>query len=182
MTVQCPVPLLGVCAHSGAGKTTFLARLIPLIKAEGIRLAVLKHAHHSFDTDLPGKDSYELRKAGADQVLIASRRRIALIREFPTSDREPRLGDLLPRLDTRDLDLILVEGFKHERIPKIEIYRPALGYSPIHASDPFVIAVASDAPVSLAGDLPVLSLNRPGDALGFVLAWLRDQHRRAAAG
>jgi molybdopterin-guanine dinucleotide biosynthesis protein B len=178
----CPVPLLGVCAYSGAGKTTFLARLIPLIKAEGVRLAVLKHAHHSFDTDLPGKDSYELRKAGADQVLIASRRRMALIRELPTSDREPQLGDLLPRLDTRDLDLVLVEGFKRERIPKIEIYRPALGYPPIHASDPYVIAVATDAPLPLARDLPVLNLNRPEDALGFVLAWLRVQDRHAVAG
>jgi molybdopterin-guanine dinucleotide biosynthesis protein MobB len=182
LSLQCAVPLLGVCAYSGVGKTTFLTRLIPLIKGEGIRLAVLKHAHHSFDTDQPGKDSYELRKAGADQVLIASRRRTVLIREAHTSDREPRLGDLLPRLDTRDLDLILVEGFKHERIPKIEIYRPALGYPPIHASDPHVIAVATDAPLPLAAALPVLNLDRPGDALGFVLAWLRVQDRRALAG
>jgi molybdopterin-guanine dinucleotide biosynthesis protein B len=182
LSLRCAVPLLGICAYSGTGKTTLLARLIPLLKDEGIRLAVLKHAHHSFEIDHPGKDSYELRKAGAAQVLIASRRRVALIREFPDADREPQLAELLHCLDTRALDLILVEGFKHEAIPKIELHRPALGHPPIHAADPHVIAVASDAPFPLARDLPVLDLNRPEDTLGFVLAWLRAQNRRAKAG
>jgi len=181
LSLRCAVPLLGICAYSGTGKTTLLARLIPLLKDEGIRLAVLKHAHHSFEIDHPGKDSYELRKAGAAQVLIASRRRVALIREFPDADREPQLAELRHCLDTRVLDLILVEGFKHEAIPKIELHRPALGHPPIHAADPHVIAVASDAPFPLARDLPVLDLNRPEDTRGFVLAWLRAQSRRAKA-
>jgi molybdopterin-guanine dinucleotide biosynthesis protein B len=182
VSVRCPVPLLGICAYSGTGKTTLLRRLIPLLKQEGLRLALLKHAHHSFDIDHPGKDSYELRKAGADQVLIASRHRMALIKECFASAREPRLSDLLPCVDTRDLDLILAEGFKHEPIPKIELYRPSLGRPLIHAADPDVIAVAADAPFPLARDLPVLDLNRPEEILGFVLAWLSDRSALAAAG
>ncbi len=114
-----------------------------------MRLALLKHAHHSFDIDHPGKDSYELRKAGADQVLVASRHRMALIKECRGPSREPRLSDLLPCVDTRDLDLVLVEGFKHEAIPKIELYRPSLGRPLIHATDSNVIAVASDEPFCL---------------------------------
>ena len=182
MSVRCPVPLLGICAYSGTGKTTLLSRLIPLLKQEGLHLALLKHAHHSFDIDHPGKDSYELRKAGADQVLIASRHRMALIKECSESGREPRLSDLLPCVDTRNLDLILAEGFKHEAIPKIELYRPSLGRPLIHAADPNVIAVAADARFPLARDLPVLDLNRPEEILGFVLAWLSDRRALAAAG
>ncbi len=182
MSIRCAVPLLGVCAYSGTGKTTLLGALIPLLKARGLRLALLKHAHHSFDIDHPGKDSYELRKAGADQVLIASRHRMAMIKECVGPCREPRLAELLPCVDTRDLDLVLVEGFKHEPIPKIELSRPALGHPLIHARDPHVIAVASDGPVELARELPVLDLNRPQDVLRFVLDWLSDQGRLAATG
>ncbi len=182
MTIRCPVPLLGVCAFSGTGKTTLLRSLIPLLKAEGRRLAVLKHAHHSFDIDHPGKDSFELRKAGAEQVLVASSHRMALIRESMGPAGEPRLADLLPCVDTRDLDLILVEGFKHEPIPKIELYRPALGRPQIHASDPHVIAVAGDAPFTPARDLPLLDLNRPEEVLRFVLDWLAGQGALVAAG
>jgi molybdopterin-guanine dinucleotide biosynthesis adapter protein len=182
VSLGCPVPLLGICAYSGTGKTTLLSRLIPLLKEEGLRLALLKHAHHSFDIDHPGKDSYALRKAGADQVLIASRHRMALMKECPGSSREPRLSDLLPCVDTRDLDLILAEGFKHEAIPKIELYRPSLGRPLIHAADPDVIAVASDAPFPLARNLPVLDLNRPEEVLRFVLAWLSHWSALAATG
>jgi molybdopterin-guanine dinucleotide biosynthesis adapter protein len=180
LSLRCAVPLLGVCAYSGTGKTTLLGRLIPMLKAQGLRLALLKHAHHNFDIDHPGKDSYELRKAGADQVLIASRHRVALIKECSGASREPRLADLLPCVDTRDLDLILAEGFKHEAIPKIELYRPSLGRPLIHASDPHVIAVAADAPFPLARDLPLLDLNRPEEVLCFVLAWLPGQVGAAA--
>ena len=182
MTIRCPVPLLGVCALSGTGKTTLLRKLIPLLKDEGLRLALVKHAHHSFDIDHPGKDSYELRKAGADQVLIASRRRTALIKESAGPPREPRLSDLLPCVDTRELDLLLIEGFKHEAIPKIELCRPSLGHPLIHATDPHVIAVASDVPFPLARDLPLLDLNRPEEILRFVLHWLAGQGALAAAG
>jgi len=179
LSLTCPVPLLGICAYSGTGKTTLLSRLIPLLKEKGLRLALLKHAHHRFDIDQPGKDSYELRKAGADQVLIASRHRMALIKECSGSSQEPQLFDLLPYVDIRDLDLILAEGFKHEAIPKIELYRPSLGRPLIHSQDLDVIAVASDAPFPLARDLPILDLNRPDEILRFVLAWLSDQRGSA---
>jgi molybdopterin-guanine dinucleotide biosynthesis protein MobB len=182
MTIRCAVPLLGFCAYSGTGKTTLLARLIPMLKARGLRIALLKHAHHSFEIDRPGKDSYQLRKAGADQVLIASRNRVALIKECAGPTREPGLADLLPCIDTRELDLVLVEGFKHEPIPKVELYRPSLGRPLIHAGDPHVIAVASDAAFPLARDLPLLDLNRPRAVLDFVTDWLDDRRRLAEAG
>jgi molybdopterin-guanine dinucleotide biosynthesis protein MobB len=182
VTVQCAVPLLGFCAYSGTGKTTLLQRLIPGLKEAGLRLALLKHAHHSFEIDQPGKDSYQLRKAGADQVLIASRQRVALIRECARPAGEPRLAELLPCLDTRELDLVLVEGFKHEPIPKIELYRPALGRPLIHATDSHVIAIAADAPFTLARELPLLDLNRPETVLHFLLDWLQGRRGLAATG
>ena len=169
MTIRSDVPLIGICGFSGTGKTTLLRRLIPLLKARGLRLALLKHAHHSFDIDHPGKDSYELRKAGAEQVLVASRQRVALIRELVGPQREPRLAGLLPGLDTSGLDLILVEGFKREPIPKIEIHRPVLGHPLLHTADEHVIAVASDAPLTLARDLPLLGLNDPGMIAVFII-------------
>lgn len=182
MRIHCDIPLLGFCAHSGTGKTTLLTDLIPLLTGRGLHLAVVKHAHHSFDIDHPGKDSWALRKAGAEQVLVASRRRFALIREASADTREePRLADLLPWVDTRDLDVVLVEGFKREPIPKIELHRPALGSPLIHTDDPHVIAVASDAPVVLARELPLLDLNRPDLILAFVLDWM-ERSAHAAAG
>lgn len=167
-----PIPLLGFCAYSGTGKTTLLTRLIPLLRAQGLRPGVIKHAHHRFDVDQPGKDSYELRAAGADQVLVASRRRMALMREFPEPRDEPRLADLIGHLASEALDLILIEGFKHEPIPKIELHRPALGHPFIHANDMLVIALACDAPVTPARDLPLLDLNDPAGMLGFIQTWL----------
>jgi len=168
LTIHCDRPLLGFCAYSGTGKTTLLAKLIPMLKANGLRIALLKHAHHSFDIDQPGKDSHTLRKAGADQVLIASRQRMALIRECAALSREPHLEDLLPCIDTKDLDLVLVEGFKHAPIPKIELYRPALGHPLIHATDPDVIAVATDTSFATARPLPILDLNDTYAIASFV--------------
>jgi molybdopterin-guanine dinucleotide biosynthesis adapter protein len=182
MSHRCPVPVLGICAFSGTGKTTLLRWVIPRLKTQGLRVAVLKHAHHCFDIDHPGKDSFELRRSGAEQVLIASSRRVALIKELSGVLREPRLADLLPFLDTRDLDLILVEGFKHDPIPKIELCRPALGHPLIHATDPHVIAVASDAPLLPPRQLPVLNLNHPEEILQFLLDWLATQSKLAATG
>lgn len=182
MTVEYKLPLIGFCAYSGTGKTTLLGKLIPLLKGRGLRLALLKHAHHSFEIDRPGKDSHTLRKAGADQVLIASRHRVAFIKERPEATREPRLADVLPCIDARALDLILVEGFKREPIPKIELYRPSLAKPMIHANDPHVIAVASDAPFPMARDLPRLDINRPERIMDFVLDWYGRQCKVAAAG
>ena len=172
MTIHCAVPLLGFCAFSGTGKTTLLTRLIPLLRAEGLRLGVIKHAHHSFDIDQPGKDSQRLRESGAEQMLVASRHRMAFIRECRGPDREPRLAELLHCVDTSALDLVLVEGFKRERIAKIELHRPSLGKPLIHAADRHVIAIASDAPLTPVRDLPVLDLNRPELIRDFVLGWM----------
>ncbi len=169
MTIHCDRPLLGFCAFSGTGKTTLLTRLIPLLRAEGLRLGVIKHAHHNFDIDQPGKDSLRLRQSGAEQMLIASRHRMAFIRECTGPEREPRLQELLHCVDTRALDLVLVEGFKREPIPKIELHRPALGHPLIHPTDRHVIAVASDAPLTLARDLPLLDINDPADLASFII-------------
>ena len=161
------VPLLGFAAFSGTGKTTLLTRLIPLLKAEGLRIGLIKHAHHAFDIDHPGKDSYELRRAGATPVMVVSRRRRAIVYEYPDQG-EVDLAGQLAYLATADLDLILVEGFKHAPIPKIELHRPSLGKPLLFPDDPHVIAVASDAPLPRPCPLPLLDLNRPRDIADFI--------------
>jgi molybdopterin-guanine dinucleotide biosynthesis protein B len=165
-------PVLGFAAYSGTGKTTLLTRLLPLLRDRGLRIGMVKHAHHSFDIDHPGKDSYELRSAGACQMLVASRHRWALMTELER-EQEPDLGELVERLDRVDLDLILVEGFKQVAFPKIELYRPALGHTPMFPQDPNIIAVATDGPIDT--DLPRLQLNDPGAIAEFVLHWCQDQ-------
>ncbi len=169
-----PIPVLGFTAYSGTGKTTLLKQLIPLLREQGLRLGLVKHAHHDFDLDKPGKDSYELRKAGATQVLVASHRRWALVTEQDMAE-EPELQTLLERMDRERLDLILVEGFKHECFPKIELHRPAMGRSLIHPQDPSVIAVAADAELPDPPELPLLDLNNPAAIAGFVLAWMKEE-------
>ena len=135
--------VIGLAGWSGAGKTTLLARLIPVLVARGVRVATLKHAHHAFDIDVPGKDSYEHRKAGAGEVLVFSGRRWALMHEVGDAP-EPTLAELLRHLSP--CDLILIEGFKGEPHAKLEVYRPALGKPAIYPTDSDVVAVASDAP------------------------------------
>lgn len=170
-------PLLGFCAWgSGIGKTTLLTHLIPILVQRGIRLSVVKHAHHTFDIDHPGKDSYRLREAGAVQMLLGSKKRWALITERSRTDEgqeEVGLFDLLPHMDASKVDVILVEGFKQEHIPKIEVFRPSLNNPLLADSDPNVIAIASDGPVKTT--LPVLDLNNPSVVADFVLDWLRRQ-------
>ncbi|MBK1690883.1 molybdopterin-guanine dinucleotide biosynthesis protein B [Ectothiorhodospira mobilis] len=166
-------PVLGLAAWSGTGKTTLLATLIPLLRARGLRPALIKHAHHRFDVDHPGKDSHTLREAGAEQVLVASRHRMALMVESP-EPREPRLEELLRHLDPRRTDLVLVEGFREAPgLPKIELHRAALDRPLLHPGDPYFIAVASDTPGALKTSLPVLDLNAPPAIAGFILDWLR---------
>lgn len=163
------IEVLGIAAYSGTGKTTLLRKVLPQLRARGLRVAVVKHAHHSFDTDVPGKDSYELRKAGASQMLVASRHRWALVTE--TGDAgEPRLEDLLARLDRDNLDLILVEGFKAERFPKIELHRPSLGHPLLYPLDRSIIAIATDAPLETAPDITRLDMNRPEEIVDFIAA------------
>ena len=139
------VPIVGFAAFSGTGKTTLLTRLLPLLQQRGLRVAVIKHAHHQFDIDKPGKDSYELREAGACPMLIASSRMTALIEKHTGADEHaPQLDDLIQQLDRYALDLILVEGFKHENVAKIELHRPSMETPLLCVDDPHIIAVASD--------------------------------------
>lgn len=163
-----PLPILGFAAYSGTGKTTLLTRLIPLLRARGIRLAVIKHAHHEFDIDKPGKDSYELRKAGALQTLVASRRRWALVTETD-QEQEPQLAELVARLDQTSLDLILVEGFKKAAFPKIELHRAQLGKPFLFPDDPSIIAIACDQPQKAeAASLPQVDINDPAQIADFI--------------
>ena len=170
-----PTPMLGFCAWgSGVGKTTLLTRLIPALGQRGIRVSIIKHAHHSFDVDHPGKDSYKLRESGAIQTLLGSRQRWALMTELAHIEPrrpQPSLADLAAQLDASLADIILVEGFKQEPIAKIELHRPALGFPLLAPEDPHIIAVATDAPVKTR--LPVLDLNASADIAEFVTTWLR---------
>ena len=153
MTPAPTLPLLGFAAWSGTGKTTLLEQLIPILVSRGLRLGVLKHAHHDFDIDQPGKDSHRLRKAGASQMMVASRRRHARIME--TDLAEADFHQLLASFDQTCLDLLLVEGFKHEHFPKIELHRAAIGKPLLFPIDSDIIALASDQPQETA--LPPVS-------------------------
>ncbi|MCB1790846.1 MAG: molybdopterin-guanine dinucleotide biosynthesis protein B [Gammaproteobacteria bacterium] len=168
-----PIPLIGFAAYSGTGKTTLLVRLLPLLKARGLRVGVVKHAHHDFEMDLPGKDSYELRAAGADEMLVAARCRFGLIRECRDADREPRLHEALEFMQPRQLDLVLVEGFKREPIPKIELHRVELGLPFLFPRDPNVVAIACDASSDLvpASGIPRLAIDRVEDIAQFILEY-----------
>jgi molybdopterin-guanine dinucleotide biosynthesis adapter protein len=140
--------VLGIAGWSGSGKTTLITRLIPLLASRGIRVATLKHAHHAFDVDTPGKDSYEHRKAGACEVIVSSARRWVQMHEVGDG-AEATLAQLLRRLSP--CDLVLVEGFKTERHPKMEIFRRAVGKTPLHPEDDRIVAIASDEAFPGAG-------------------------------
>ncbi len=171
-TMHSEIPVVGFAAFSGTGKTTLLEQLIPILSRSGVRIGTIKHAHHQFDIDTPGKDSYRLRKAGAIQTLIASSQRWALMAENPVTD-PPELADLVPQLDRKHLDLILVEGFKQAHIPKIELHRASLGHPLLAPGDPDIVAIASDTPLTAETDLPLLDLNRPEEIANFILVqWL----------
>ncbi|MEW8507777.1 MAG: molybdopterin-guanine dinucleotide biosynthesis protein B [Candidatus Thiodiazotropha sp.] len=162
-----PLPLLGFAAYSGTGKTTLLKQLIPLLKEAGLALAVIKHAHHQVEVDHPGKDSYELRKAGAGQVLLASSRHWALMVD-EVEEREPTLPELLQRLDCGSLDLVLVEGFRHLSFPKIELHRSSLQKPLLFPSDSSIVAIASDSDIGRESGLPRLNLNHPPEIADFI--------------
>ncbi|MGB6486365.1 MAG: molybdopterin-guanine dinucleotide biosynthesis protein B [Steroidobacteraceae bacterium] len=147
--------VLGIVGWSGSGKTTLITRLIPVLIARGIRVATLKHAHHTFDVDQPGKDSYEHRKAGACEVIVSSARRWVQMHEVGDG-AEATLQELLAKLSP--CDLILVEGFKTERHPKLEVFREATGNPPLHPIDLRIVAIASNRPFPDAG-IPVVDLN-----------------------
>ena len=153
------LPILGFSAYSGTGKTTLLRQIIPALKQRGLRVSVIKHAHHDFDLDFPGKDSYELRKAGADQTVICTMTRMAMITEFVKPADEPELEQLVASLDSSRADIVLVEGYKDIRFPKIELHRSALRKPYLHQNDDSVIAIACDAQPPAGITIPVLDIN-----------------------
>lgn len=157
--------MLGFAAFSGTGKTTLLMQLIPLLRAKGLRSGLIKHGHHTFEIDTPGKDSDLLRQAGTIQVVVASAQRTLLIN---ASDRKPELQTLVHQVASSELDIILVEGFKHHLIPKIELHRPSLGYSLLCQKDQAIIAVAADAPLPIPISIPLLDLNDPPAIAAFI--------------
>lgn len=162
------VPILGFAAASGTGKTTLLTRLIPILRQRGLRIGLIKHSHHRFDVDQPGKDSYRLRAAGASPVMLVSRKRRAIMTDFET-EAEPRLDDQLKAFDQSDLDLILVEGFKFEAFPKIELHRPSLQQPLLYPNDPNIVAIASNSPLDTPETLVRLDLNRPDQIAEFII-------------
>ncbi|MFZ1088048.1 MAG: molybdopterin-guanine dinucleotide biosynthesis protein B [Xanthobacteraceae bacterium] len=147
--------IIGLAGWSGSGKTTLLAKVIPRIVARGLKVSTVKHAHHSFDMDRPGKDSHSHRMAGATEVLVGSANRWAVVHEL-RGEAEPTLSALLRKASP--VDLVLVEGYKGESHPKLEVYRAANGKPLLHPGDPAIVAVASDAPLS-GVRIPVLDLN-----------------------
>src|SRR5215468_609633 len=147
--------IIGLAGWSGSGKTTLLAKVIPRIVARGLKVSTLKHAHHGFDVDQPGKDSHTHRMVGATEVLVGSAKRWALVREL-RGEAEPGLAVLLAKLSL--VDLVLVEGYKREPHPKLELYRAAVGKPLLYPDDPAIVAVASDAPLPQAR-VPVVDLN-----------------------
>ena len=147
--------IIGLAGWSGSGKTTLLIKLIPRLTARGLTVSTLKHAHHAFDIDQPGKDSHSHRLAGATEVLIGSANRWALVHEL-RGDAEPTLASLLAKLGP--VDLVVIEGYKRERHPKLEVYRAAVGKPLLHPEDPAIVAVASDEPLP-AARIPVVDLD-----------------------
>jgi molybdopterin-guanine dinucleotide biosynthesis protein B len=159
--------IFGVTGWKNSGKTGLMERLITEFTARGLSVSSIKHAHHSFDIDHPGRDSYRHRDAGARQVLLASRNRWALMHELRDED-EPSLGDLLKQLSP--VDLVLIEGYKRDRHPKIEAHRKETGQPLIAPEDETIVAVASDTSVTI--DRPVLDLNATASIANFIAQYL----------
>ena len=166
-------PVIGFAAYSGTGKTTLLTQLIPVLKQKGLRVAVIKHAHHAFDIDQPGKDSYELRKAGASPMLISSSQRIALMID-KAEEKEPELDELINYINPDTVDIILVEGFKHWPMPKIELHRPSAGKPLLFPDDNNIIAIAHDDDIDNATDIPRLDINKPAEIADFILKFTQQ--------
>lgn len=179
-SVDSSFPVLGVAAWSGTGKTTLLAKLLPRLRSQGLNVGVIKHAHHCFDIDKPGKDSHTLRQAGATPVLIASRQRFALMQETP-GQKEPDLRHLLTVMQAHQPDLVLVEGFKAWPIPKLVLYREGIG-DPAIMTDEWACAVATDneRPSTLGAEIAHLSMGDVDAIAEWVIRWSNTQHRHTA--
>jgi len=161
--------VVGFCGWSGAGKTTLVERVIPELRAAGQRVSVIKHAHHRFDIDHPGKDSWRHRQAGAFEVIVASRKRFALMREHE-AEHDYNAHQLIAAL-TPAADWVLLEGFRHADVPKVEVWRAGIGDAPLYPADPYVVAVATDEPAALpsATGLPVFPLDEPAAVARWLL-------------
>ena len=155
--------VIGFAGISGSGKTTLIEATIPLLVARGLRVSLIKHAHHSFDVDQPGKDSYRHRVAGASEVLVSSQQRWVLMHEL-RNEAEPSLDELLKQL--ANCDVVLVEGFKRAQIAKIEVHRSGAAAPLLYPDDAHIVAVATDEP--LETDLPQLDLNQPAQIADFI--------------
>ena len=167
--IEFPLPVLGFVAWSGTGKTTLLRQLIPALARRGKRVSVIKHAHHHFDLDFPGKDSYELRKAGATQTVICTTTRMAVISEFDDPAEEPPLEAIVARLDTGRVDMVLVEGYKDMAFPKIELHRSDFDKPFLYPDDPNIIALAHDVEPPPGTEIPWLDVNDIDAIADFVV-------------
>jgi molybdopterin-guanine dinucleotide biosynthesis adapter protein len=170
--------ILAFVGSSGSGKTTLIERVLPFLLAYGYRVGVVKHAHQGFEIDHPGKDSHRVRRAGAAQVLVGSNRQWALIGDEPPGADEPRLGSLVARFAPGEIDLVLAEGFSHEAVRKIEVFRPAHGRPPrCWPHDPDVVAVASDAELAVEKPVVRLDLNRPESVAEYIAGCASSSRR-----
>jgi molybdopterin-guanine dinucleotide biosynthesis protein MobB len=172
-TLQADVPVLGFAAYSGTGKTTTLKKLLPHLTDAGLRIGMIKHSHHKVEIDKPGKDSYELRKAGACQMVLAAHKCWALMVE-KAEPSEPVLQEMVDALHQDQLDLILVEGFRHEAFPKIELHRPVMGRPVLYAEDESIIAVATDDALPVETALPLIDINDIPALADFVLNYVKQ--------
>jgi molybdopterin-guanine dinucleotide biosynthesis protein B len=168
---QSDAKVLGFAGYSGTGKTTLLRQIIPLLKGHGLRVGLVKKSHHAVEIDKPGKDSYELRKAGASPVMLSTPLCRAIITQHEVP-QERSLAEELPFFDQAGVDLILVEGFKLERFPKIELHRPSLGKPLLFPSDTSIIAIATDATLPDEPGIPLFDINSPGIIAEFILDFL----------
>ncbi|MBP9603750.1 MAG: molybdopterin-guanine dinucleotide biosynthesis protein B [Chromatiaceae bacterium] len=173
-----PIPVIGFVAPSGTGKTTLLQKLVPALWRRGRRIGYLKHAHHDFEVDRPGKDSFEIRAAGALQVLLASADRWVLQSVREASGQDPDLEEMLARFDPGQIDLILVEGFKYSAFPKLEVHRAILGKPYLYPADPDIRALITDGMAPAGAHPPLLPLGDPEAIADFILDDLAKQPTR----
>lgn len=175
------IPVLGFAAWSGTGKTTLLKKVLQELKLRDIRVAMIKHAHHEFDIDIPGKDSYELRKAGAQQMLIASSQRWALMVD-DLQQPDPDLDELLAHIDQSAADIILVEGFRHYPFPKIELHRSVLEKPLMYPEDKNIIALVSDLSGEQKSEIHCLDIDKPISVVGYIMEYMHDFKNRPDPG
>tara|TARA_B100000609_G_scaffold196979_1_gene193270 strand:- start:100 stop:618 length:519 start_codon:yes stop_codon:yes gene_type:complete len=163
--------IIGFAAFSGTGKTTLIKKIVSILSKKKYTVSVIKHAHHNFDLDQPGKDSYEIRKSGAENILISSEKRWALIHENK-NNQELSLEDLLNILGNIDSDIILVEGFKKENFPKIELYREEIGKDILFYNDKNIVAFATDVDINIEQNIEKLDINDPQQIVDYIIKFL----------